>query len=109
VPDQAVTKEGEDNATQMLDPDAILSAGIQDDEPMVGDFVNDILQMVLNQKPRMDQSRLIMIRNNWAPVDGLIRRRINEAIPRSVFPAPCRMYFTCRSKKARYFTGYLRA
>ena len=92
--DQAVTKkEGEDAATQMLDPDAILSAGIQDvTNSMVGDFkLNDILQMVLETIYRgMGFNRaLIMIRNN--KLGAMVARfgfgaEINGVIPRFRFP-----------------------
>ena len=92
--DQAVTKkEGEDAATQVLDPDAILSAGIQDvTNSMVGDFkLNDILQMVLETIYRgMGFNRaLIMIRNN--KLGAMIARfgfgaGINEVIPHFRFP-----------------------
>ncbi|MDP4029532.1 MAG: HDOD domain-containing protein [Gallionella sp.] len=92
--DQSVTlKEGEDIATQLLDPDAILGAGIQDvTNSMVGDFkLNDILQMVLETMHRgMGFSRtLIMIRNN--KLGAMIARfgfgaGINELIPKFRFP-----------------------
>jgi len=92
--DQSVTlKAGEDLATQLLDPDAILGAGIQDvTNSMVGDFkLNDILQMVLETMHRgMGFSRtLIMIRNN--KLGAMIARfgfgqGINEVIPRFRFP-----------------------
>ena len=77
----------------MLDPDAILSAGIQDvTNSMVGDFkLNDILQMVLETIYRgMGFNRaLIMIRNN--KLGAMIARfgfgaGINEVIPHFRFP-----------------------
>lgn len=92
--DQAVMQNGEgDAATQMLDPDAILSAGIQDvTNSMVGEFkLNDILQMVLETMHRgMGFNRtLIMIRNN--KLGTMVARfgfgtGINEVIPRFSFP-----------------------
>jgi len=92
--DQAVTqKEGEDAVTHLLNPDAILSAGIQDvTNSMMGDFnLNDILQMVLETMYRgMRFNRaLIMIRNNKEA--AMVARfgfgaEINEVIPRFRFP-----------------------
>lgn len=92
--DQAVIQNGEGDAvTQMLDPDAILSAGIQDvTNSMVGEFkLNDILQMVLETMHRgMGFNRtLIMIRNN--KLGTMVARfgfgtGINEVIPRFSFP-----------------------
>jgi len=91
--DQAITqKEGMDDFALLLDPDAILSAGIQDvTNSMVGDFqLNDILQMVLETMHRgMGFNRtLIMIRNN--KLGAMIARfgfgqGINEIIPRFRF------------------------
>lgn len=92
--DQAVMQNGEGDAVaQMLDPDAILSAGIQDvTNSMVGEFkLNDILQMVLETMHRgMTFNRtLIMIRNN--KLGAMVARfgfgtGINEVIPRFSFP-----------------------
>lgn len=92
--DQAVMQNGEGDAVaQMLDPDAILSAGIQDvTNSMVGEFkLNDILQMVLETMHRgMGFNRtLIMIRNN--KLGTMVARfgfgtGINEVIPRFSFP-----------------------
>ena len=92
--DQAVTqKEGEDAVTHLLDPDAILSAGIQDvTNSMMGDFnLNDILQMILETMYRgMGFNRaLIMNRNNQQAT--MVARfgfgtGINEVIPRFRFP-----------------------
>ncbi len=92
--DQAITRnKGEDAATHMLDPDAVLGAGIQDvTNSMVGDFkLNDILQMVLETMYRgMGFNRaLIMIRNNQQA--AMVARfgfgaEINKVIPRFRFP-----------------------
>lgn len=92
--DQAVMQNGEGDAVaQILDPDAILSAGIQDvTNSMVGEFkLNDILQMVLETMHRgMGFNRtLIMIRNN--KLGAMVARfgfgtGINEVIPRFSFP-----------------------
>lgn len=92
--DQAVMQNGEGDAVaQILDPDAILSAGIQDvTNSMVGEFkLNDILQMVLETMHRgMGFNRtLIMIRNN--KLGTMVARfgfgtGINEVIPRFSFP-----------------------
>jgi len=90
--EQAVTQQEGDEAVAH-DPDAILSAGIQDiTNSMVGDFrLNDILQMVLETIYRgMGFHRaLIMIRNNKQ--GAMIARfgfgpGINEIIPNFRFP-----------------------
>ncbi|WP_435628548.1 protein kinase domain-containing protein [Candidatus Ferrigenium straubiae] len=88
----ATPKDGED-AAGLLDPSAILSAGIQDvSNTMMGDYqLNDILQMVLETMHRgMGFNRtLIMIRNN--KLGAMLARfgfgaGINELIPKFRFP-----------------------
>ncbi len=88
----ATLKEGED-AAGLLDPGAILSAGIQDvSNTMMGDYqLNDVLQMVLETMHRgMGFNRtLIMIRNN--KLGAMLARfgfgaGINELIPNFRFP-----------------------
>jgi serine/threonine protein kinase len=90
--DRTVT-QNEDAAAPPHDPDAILSAGIQDvTNSMIGDFnLSDILQMVLETMHRgMRFNRtLFMIRNNK---QGVMAARfgfgagISEAIPEFRFP-----------------------
>ncbi len=91
--DHAITLKPEEAATELLDPDAILSAGIQDvTNSMVGNFkLNDILQMVMETIYRgMGFHRaLIMIRNNKQA--AMVARfgfgpGINEMIPLFRFP-----------------------
>ena len=93
--DQTVAQQhGKDESIALpLDPDAILSAGIQDAmNSMIGDFnLNDILQMVLETMHRgMRFNRtLIMIRNN--KLGEMVAKfgigdEINELIPRFRFP-----------------------
>jgi HD-like signal output (HDOD) protein len=86
-------KEGDGNDAQLHDPDAILSAGIQDvTNSMIGDFnLNDVLQMVLETMHRgMRFNRtLFMIRNNKQGVMAArfgFGARVNEIIPEFSFP-----------------------
>ena len=86
-------KKGEDTDAQLHDPDAILSAGIQDvTNSMIGDFnLNDVLQMVLETMHRgMRFNRtLFMIRNNKQGVMAArfgFGARVSEVIPEFRFP-----------------------